>query len=592
MWLVITGAYSGAHPIKLGDIIKSCFHRLKKIDLFGLYRDLVYLIVTDDSATVPSSFFNSYIRSFYSPFHLVGIRWSTHSPVVTQVSVMWVFDVCFGEAHCRLNQLPQYVSMAEDSIDRAVESLASARMNYHDWRIGIFPHNTIYKHWVSWKNWLAVALRCVKSGQRQDFYLGYILEALTRKHNLTFNTIPAIRPKSVVEISDEGAIEMGKYMPCVNDAVCLTMIAALHFFGDFRTLMSSDLPTPSPYKISSLRRPFRFSVAFTLLSAALSITLLFFLSKAGTAKQRPIVRALHVLGSLISAGFCEAERGFKVYLLWGLPTSFLLVMYASVLQSSVVAPGKQQAALSFDEMVNENYTLMSTIYKSIEHTRRTTELNLGKLNGKSSSAKDKAEIYHRELTLQDNIREMDCDLNCQFVSSLRTFRQQNRKLLVVLTPSRKIYENVMKTLGWNMVEGREVFFSVPFYVWVEMPKLWVLLKTLESMKAAGFFNDFFHHVEFKYQKQRVLKATSEMIRSGNSVPRCGVSSECVDLSDSIIAESLLLLIYCATISCFCLTADQLYLFGRSGVWKAVCNVYGRKWESVKAETPGGVLQGI
>lgn len=38
-----------------------------------------------------------------------------------------------------------------------------------------------------------------------------------------------------------------------------------------------------------------------------------------------------------------------------------------------------------------------------------------------------------------------------------------------------------------MVEGRGSSIFIPYYVWIEMPKFWILLNTLETMKAAGFF---------------------------------------------------------------------------------------------------------
>ena len=198
-------------------VIPECFARPGRPDIFGLYRDLLYLIVTDSRTVIPTNFSDLlWVRACYTPGHLIVVRWSLDSPPNLQVSFVWAFDVCFRKGHCRLVQMPNYIVFAKTGIAVAVNSLLTARKGFEGDQINIFPYFEIFKQWKTWKGSLAVPLRHVRPRQLQSFYLGYILETITRPHNLTFNTTLFHGGKPPLdEKCDEGVIDMG-----VSTALC------------------------------------------------------------------------------------------------------------------------------------------------------------------------------------------------------------------------------------------------------------------------------------------------------------------------------------------------------------------------------------
>ena len=270
---------------------------------------------------------------------------------------------------------------------------------------------------------------------------------------------------------------------------------------------------------------------------------------------------MNALGSVVSVGFCQAERGLTLYVLWGLPMSFILVIYSSVLQSSVVAPETQLAELSFDQMMNANFSFMSTNFEHIQDVGKQSDKMLATYGKTLSSGKDNSEYFTRQKTLGENIREPDCNLNHQLDPCLLGFSQKTRKVLVEVNTNRRMYESVMKFLGRNVVEGRETFSALPYYVLVEMPKFYYILKTLESMKAAGIFYDFIQKVEADYERYWIRNVSLGMLTPATVALECSESSECVDLSDSVIAEDLVMFLYCAAICLVCVGVELLLLSG-------------------------------
>ena len=163
------------------------------------------------------------------------------------------------------------------------------------------------------------------------------------------------------------------------------------------------------------------------------------------------------------------------------------------------------------------------------------------------------EFFKRSVTPNCNLmHQLDC---------LLEFSQKARKVLVEVNSNRRMYESVIKFLGRNVVEGREPFLAEPYYVLVEMPKFYFILKTLESMKAAGIFYDFIQKVEADYERYWIRNVSLGMVTPGAAALECSESSACVDLSDSVIAEDFVMFLYCAAICLVCVGVELLFVSG-------------------------------
>ena len=167
--------------------------------------------------------------------------------------------------------------------------------------------------------------------------------------------------------------------------------------------MSSELLSHSPYNLSSLGMPMTPLLGCIALSTAVLVGLLLGISKPTLLKQWAIPRALRINGSFIWFRFCSATRSKLLSILWAWTASFLLVVYASFLQSSVVVPETQPAELSFDEMVHQNYTFLSADYKFIQISGGLASETLHQLNDRMRGSLSAA-FLRKEVSLGVHIQ--------------------------------------------------------------------------------------------------------------------------------------------------------------------------------------------
>ena len=329
----------------------------------------MYLIAPDDDRSLPSDFphVDMYVRPCFTPFYLTIVRWSIAASGSARLTVDWAFDVCYDRANCRRQVgMENYFEMENRGIDVVIQGMLTAPSNFAGELISIVPFSRIHMDWKRWKELLVVPLRHVQPDYRMMFYVGYKFETLTRAHNLTFKTVPFDELSPLLQKCDRKFIELGLRLRCELDGRCESLCASLMWNSEYRTLMSLELLAPSPYNLSSLGMPMTPLLACITLSAVAFVWLLLGMSKPTLVKQWPIPRALRYHSSFASFRFCPATRSKFLHILWVWTTSLFLVVYASFLQSSVVAPETQPAELSFDELVYLNYTFVSADYKFIQ----------------------------------------------------------------------------------------------------------------------------------------------------------------------------------------------------------------------------------
>ena len=86
-------------------------------------------------------------------------------------------------------------------------------------------------------------------------------------------------------------------------------------------------------------------------------------------------------------------------------TSFIAIVYGSVLQSSVVVPQVLHVDLSFDDMVNQNFTFVSSHYAFIQTGGAMAKRLLQEI--RNSEKVQQIDFLNKEMRLGELIQPLD-----------------------------------------------------------------------------------------------------------------------------------------------------------------------------------------
>ena len=209
------------------------------------------------------------------------------------------------------------------------------------------------------------------------------------------------------------------------------------------------------------------------------------------------------------------------------------------------------AEMSFDEMVNQNYTFVSSEYQFIQFSSELANLTMQRLDD-ASRVSSMTKFLRREIKLGGQVVEGFTNKS-QLGAKLREFSQKNRKVLVQCDVNRRMYESVMTFSGLNAVEGRESFFASSAYVSFKLPKAYLFLKTLDQMKAAGHFYHFLEKAEYEYNKFWMQKIRLEMQEVAKQANWVNEDSYRAEFPDSVCTETFLLFLYSLIMCLSCVT---------------------------------------
>ena len=95
-------------------------------------------------------------------------------------------------------------------------------------------------------------------------------------------------------------------------------------------------------------------------------------------------------------------------------------------------------------------------------------------------------------------------------SVLLEANQNNRRVILASRSYLRIYKRLIKSLGRNVIVGKENFFTVAAYWKFFVEKQWLLLETLEWVKAAGLVYFFLHEADKALEKRWVNNMRSKL----------------------------------------------------------------------------------
>ena len=219
------------------------------------------------------------------------------------------------------------------------------------------------------------------------------------------------------------------------------------------------------------------------------------------------------------------------------------IQYTTVLQSAVVAPQLHYSELSFEDMVHQNFTFLSTVSEAIKSAGEVADKD--NLFGEKICPGQDDTCLQKETLLGRNVKPVSLEVG-SMASVLFQLSLKNRRVLVEENVNRRLYANIIKVLGRNAVEGRERFFANAFYWKFKVDKPWMLVKTLERMHSFVLVRNFRQKFETQYTMNLEEAAKREALSENITRPDDN-GGKPVGFTDSIVSEAFLLLLYCVNV---------------------------------------------
>ena len=355
---------------------------------------------------------------------------------------------------------------------------------------------------------MATPLRKHKGAQaRLDAKLGIILGLFAERNNLTFDTANEIAGAKDRHTKGRiGFAELAVSVFCA-DKSCLIFRLPLNGITHYSTLMSSELPPSSSHTLRSLRMPIDLTVGFVLLGSTACTCGLFYV--ADSKRLGMTVSILITSRALLQqAPSVQSQRKLvlTIFIAWLLCTTFVGIVFTSLLQSVVVVPVIHVSELSFDQMVRQNFEFYSwprtakTIRKFAHYSNRT----LVHTSKTHSAPRKHLEFLSRETVLGEKIKTALSE-DVWSPGFLSSSSKKSRTVLVGLKVPIMACAQVMKSRGFNAAVGRERLFESHYHWNFMTEKPARLIETLELMKAAGFVHKFQKQIEIELHADSFYK---------------------------------------------------------------------------------------
>ena len=540
--LVFIPVKENSRPIfKTHKVLISCSGIVEKSAALhkARFEDLVHVIFIHQTKPKLSSRHTLTISRCETPSYLLVFH-VLPSHVVDSESIQ-ALDVCYDKRTCRIISLPMYFTMTREGISTVINHLVKIKKNFAGDRVAIYPHVSFFGRWEAWRRILTIPLR-KRQRTSQVMYAGF-LEALPHMRNLTFDTVqdPWSCKTGVIQVSTNlvPEDEIWSYNP-----------ATVRTFGDFRAVTASELDLANPLQLCSLALPLSPSASWPLLSLALCVTLVFIVSM----KTRDAAGALLLTFSSFCSQVSCRDGQLKVLQRFFIPWLLIVVTFASIyvnfLASIVVVPEKRILNLTVDRMVQENFTILAFGGLDYIRTRVANDyeeyFEFGKFVGNSAVG----EFIRRERLLADHVK----DGSYSSAEALwRDLLVQKKTGIVLNTFMRDSFVKFIKFVGRNADEGNEPLFTFVDFVSAELNEKPLMIRSsLEWMKASGHFYHFLHEAEAALTRESVAWFKHTLLHDGPGgvVKLLEMETNPIGagFTDSLVAETFVIFIYCLTLS--------------------------------------------
>ena len=557
VWLVFVIVEVKSEAISLSEVVRSCTLGMGIGLSFVVHKDWIQLVVDTSGVVIRGATYYRDINRVYVPLNMIALYWTSSgfSPSGTLI-----------RETCSCDDLPNFTPLRkilstvkeQNGLRKVTNLIRNTKMNFRGRRILISPTKVLKLGWDTGLRlfFSPFIFRKVHESWREA--LVGLFHPFTTLHNFTFDFKP---PRHYNEGPDIDKKNVGFGM---KEAIILNPAPfeesymyplSLFDYSYWRTLFFRKTTTLDPSGLSSLLSPFsERAAALILLSlsvCAAMILLLLSVNSRGVATAA-FMTFSGLIGKTVNlSGSSRPLLWF--YTMWLFLVSFVAMTYTNILQSIVVVPGFRSNGLTFQEMLASNFTFKSNGSKwmrSAADRLNATRRNVGQMNKTTS-------ILDQEKTLAKLVMNLDWSRFSSLMTLVESSAEASKSAVLVGSETENEYEKMGRILGLDAIIGQERFFSF-LYWWSfgEVERGSLLAKSVELLKQFGFVTYFLQLSQYKAEEQVQARAQEDFIESKRmcGMPENDVSSVefSLPLSDSLITESFLLLLYgisIATVAC-------------------------------------------
>ena len=468
-----------------------------------------------------------------------------------------IFDMCPQPEMCHVVPVPNYVHLLRVKGMKEVVSWISNkhRKNFRGVRLIIQPNIVLNHGWEDWKMVTATPWNTHRlSFELIRALLGELCMLFVAMHNITFDT--NTKPHTVQR--GNGLIAMRIVVDCVG-STCLRGPCSLNMFDWMRTITGAAVGDQGDsYKVKSLVKPLKRTIRWTLIAMAIGVGLMM----TRKSKNLDLSAALLLSFSAIVSQADASRARRRIYIPWLLLTAFISIIYTSLLQSRIVRPRSVIQELPFEEILQNNYSLFSSQAAFLRTMAADMKRKTGLLDAKSQAKLRKMNWKIRkigEIVIADDTNHLTA------IPFLKVLTREDRRVLIENRFYTRFYSKMLRVLNRHAVKGKERFLAFPVFWYFAAPKSFMLVRSLERMKAMGLVSYLMKQMEKVQVKVAVKDAKLQKKRSR---PRRGEGRGGKTIwsgfSNSVLRESFVVLAYgfgCSVLA-FAFEILQRYVIAR------------------------------
>ena len=414
----------------------------------------------------------------------------------------------------------------QNGIQILKDEVRAEKINFRGRKLIIFPNLAFFYEWEEWEE-LQRRYSLRSAHAHIDSTLGGLLFLFSTRHNFTFDTLEW-RGGSGRAGRSEGVIIMSIHYQPEDDHDCYLPPMPFADSGFTSTLSFSQPPQTKPFELLSIAAPFSHDLELKLVLASASIIMiLILLLLSGSWNVAEV--SLCVLAGLVGKSLTPTTQRFPCvlcYAIWLLFVGFTSMGYTNVLQSIVVVPRIQHSALTFEEMLHQNFTFGAFDLSYLQSLR-------GHLTKEETDLLERAVQYN----MPDQF---------SWGHFIEHFAEGRRSALVTNSHNLKHFEFIPATFAVDLLVGKERFFNF-FHGWgfADVERASLLADSVENFREVGFLSYFpwlHSSIRTKMQTKMAKKELLEGVGSRDDHETLDGRSS-VSLKDGLVSESFVLFLY-------------------------------------------------
>ena len=547
VWLVFFSVQRKTEVLDLDKVLQSCSLGTK----FGLstavHRDFIQLIV-DDSAVaetwIGACGFN--IPRAYVPLYFVMMYWS--GTYFRSVDALLLRETCGCDGDSNFTSLENFIPKLKEpnGMTRILKQIASEKRDFRGRKVNVSPIEDLLDRWESGPKHFFSPFSFRAAHKDSESALASVFDSFISQHNFTVDFVSWQEGLNLD--TNQAVVRMMSSMGCSQPLDhCYAYPMSLFRFQHYKTLVFSRSIQPEPFSLLSLKAPFSDRLAVLMLLGT-SFCMAIVLTAVGSKYRDIGAISLSIFSGLVGKPLAISNpTSAQCYSFWLLFAGVVSVTYTNILQSHVVVPGVRYNGLSFEDMAERNYSFESTFWGWMR--------NVMSYNAVTS-------LSRREKILSERVSGRGSHLVRGFSDEfIRYYSEAAKRALVQSDYETQRYASLSKVTDWDVVIGKEEFFSLPlWWNFVRVERASLLAASVESLKESGILHYFLQLSDLKMRNMIAatsIKTAMNSTYASVAIPTADYESSCASLSDALVTECFVLYMYGVVTAFVVFVAEQL-----------------------------------